>query len=660
MATEGKKKVLKTIGPVTVEVEPAREARDGKPSQSPVYRNKSGADGLPTTVRGLKTMYELFADAAKTFGERKCLGWRPLDAEGQAKEYTFYTYKETYDLAKTVAGALAHEGVKAGTKVGVWSVNCVEWMLAIRACDQMNATIVPMYDSLGETAIEYITKHSELEVAVIHKDKLGQFATICPAIKDTVRGIVCIGSDVKKEDMDAVRNHGMFVYTWDEFLNLGRENPLEKESPPSPEDIACIMYTSGTTGTPKGVLISHRAIVSGVAGAIDMIEQTNIHVSEKDSMLSYLPLAHIFDRLIEDFAIAIGASIGYWQGNVKKLMDDVAAFKPTLFMAVPRILERVCDGVEAKVAKASAIKQYMFRGGFSWKKFLLHNGVSHAISGFGVDATVFQQLKKALGGHVRFIVSGGAPLAAHVEDFGTVCLAPVLQGYGLTESCAASFVMLPDPRMAHSVGPPLRPMEFRLESVPELNYDATAHPPKGEILLRSPMLFSGYFKDEEKTKEVVDEDGWFHTGDIGTVTSQGCLRVIDRIKNVFKLSQGEYVAVEYIESVYSRNENVEQIWVYGTSTESFLVAVVVPKASWRADRNLDDQAVKTEMLQDLKKTATDAKLKGFEMIKNLHFETEEFSVENDLLTPTFKPKRPQLVNKYKQVIDDMYASMKKK
>eukprot|EP00889_Picochlorum_renovo_P003946 jgi/Picre1/30976/NNA_006334.t1 len=245
---------------------------------------------------------------------------------------------------------------------------------------------------------------------------------------------------------------------------------------------------------------------------------------------------------------------------------------------------------------------------------------------------VFQQLKKALGGHVRFIVSGGAPLAAHVEDFGTVCLAPVLQGYGLTESCAASFVMLPDPRMAHSVGPPLRPMEFRLESVPELNYDATAHPPKGEILLRSPMLFSGYFKDEEKTKEAVDEDGWFHTGDIGTITSQGCLKVIDRIK------------------MYSNY----------LKEKSFLVAVVVPKASWRADRKLDDQAVKTEMLQDLKKTATDAKLKGFEMIKDLHFETEEFSVENDLLTPTFKPKRPQLVNKYKQVIDDMYASMKKK
>lgn len=662
---DGKKAtVLQKIGPATVVVEPAREAVDGKPSQSPIYRNKNGVHGLPTTVNGYSTMYELFAHSVEKFGDRKCLGWRPIDSEGNAQPYTYLTYKETNEVVSHVADALRKLGAKPKAKIGVWSVNCVPWMVTIRACERLNAMIVPMYDSLGETAIEYIANHSELEIAVVHADKLASFALISSALKK-VRGVICIGDISTKQDaVSQIKQCGMFVHTWDEFVEMGKQNSSQDgDVAPTPEDIACIMYTSGTSGTPKGVLISHRAIVSGISGAIDMIEQTKIHVSEKDSLLSYMPLAHIFDRLMEDLALAVGASIGYWQGNVKKLMDDVAAFKPSLFMAVPRILERVCDGVDAKLAKGPGFVRGLFHSGFAWKKTLLGFGLSHSISGFIVDAVVFHKLKAALGGHCRFIVSGGAPLAPHVEDFCTVCLAPVLQGYGLTESCAASFIMLPDPRMAHSVGPPLCTTEFRFESVPDLDYDATANPPKGEILLRSPMLFSGYYKDEEKTKEAMDEDGWFHTGDVGTITEQGCLKVIDRVKNMFKLSQGEYIAVEYLESVYSRNENVEQIWVHGSSTESFLVAVVVPKASWKAkhgDGLINSAEAVADMLQQLRTTGSEAKLKGYEMIKGVILDVEEFSVENELLTPTFKPKRAQLLKKYNDQITTLYASLNKK
>lgn len=244
-------------------------------------------------------------------------------------------------------------------------------------------------------------------------------------------------------------------------------------------------------------------------------------------------------------------------------MDDVTAFKPTLFIAVPRILERVCDTVEGKLAKGSTAARMAFNLAFASKLFMLRRGLPHWISGAGWDQVVFKPIQSALGGRVRFIVSGGAPLAPHVEDFCNVCMAPVLQGYGLTETCAASFVMLPDPRLAHTVGPPLTPTEFRLESVPELKYDATADPPKGEIVIRGPMVFAGYYKDEEKTKTEFDSDGFFHTGDIGMLTPEGCLKIIDRKKNIFKLAQGEYIAVEYLEGKFSRSESVEQIWVYG-------------------------------------------------------------------------------------------------
>jgi long-chain acyl-CoA synthetase len=646
------------VGPVTVVVEPVRPESNGKPSQSAIYRNIGGVDGLPTTVNGFSTMFEVFQHSVERFPERNCLGWRPVDSDGKAADsFSYYTYKETDQMAGQVASALRTLGAGTRTKIGVWSVNNVEWMLTIRGCERIDGIIVPMYDSLGETAIEYITKHSELEIAVVHEDKLPAFASVSGAVKGTVRGCVVVGDVSKhKEAADTIKDSGMFVHSWEEFMEMGKEEV--DLSPPSAEDIACIMYTSGTSGTPKGVLISHRAIVSGVAGAIDMIEQTNIHVSENDSILSYMPLAHIFDRLLEELALSIGASVGYWQGNVKKLMDDVAVFKPTLFMAVPRILERVCDGVEAKLANGPVIVRGLFSGAFAVKKALLNLGCSHSLSGFLTDETVFKKLKTLLGGRVRFIVSGGAPLAPHVEDFCTVCLAPVLQGYGLTESCAASFIMLPDPRMAHTVGPPLVTTEFRFESVPDLEYDATAAQPKGEILLRSPMLFSGYYKDDKMTKDALDEDGWFHTGDIGTITKHGCLKIIDRIKNMFKLSQGEYVAVEYLESIYSRTEIVEQIWVYGSSTESSLVAVVIPKPSWRSDITSDE--AKSEMLKQLRTTGMEAKLKGFEIIKAVHLDDQEFSIENNLLTPTFKPKRAQLQKKYQDVLTSMYQALSTK
>ena len=641
----------KRVGPVTVEVEPSRESSGSRPSQSAVYRNISAGSGeLITKFEGSATAFDIFRASVARYPDRNCLGWRPIAADGTAEDYVYHTYKQTDELATFVSSGFAKLGIKPKSKIGVWSVNCVEWMLSIRGAERNNAIIVPMYDSLGATAIEYITNHSELEIAIVQKDKLESMADVCEKNISTLKGVVCIGgaSDVDQAIRKRIEKCGLFLHTFDELLEMGKTNPSEV-TPPAPEDVCCIMYTSGTSGTPKGVVIHHRALVSGIASAHDMIEQTKLGISEGDSLLSYMPLAHIFDRLMEEFALSVGARIGYWQGDVKKLMDDVAAFRPTLFMAVPRILERVADGVEAKLAKGSPLIRMLFNGAFAMKRKMLNMGMSHWASGILTDSTMFKKIRSALGGQARFIVSGGAPLPAHVEEFCTVCLAPVLQGYGLTESCAASFIMLPDPRMAKTVGPPLKSTEFRLESVPDLEYDALADPPKGEILIRSPMLFSGYFKDPEKTKESMDADGWFHTGDVGTITDQGCLKIIDRVKNLFKLAQGEYIAVEYIEGIYSRSPSVEQIWVYGDSHHAFLVAVVVPKAKAKGISEDD-------LLQELQQTGKDAKLKGFEMIRALKISDEEFTVNNDLLTPTFKPKRPNLKKRFLKDLERMYGN----
>lgn len=653
---------IKKIGPCTAIVEPGRLGEGDKLGVSATYRNIAAADELPTTINGASTMYEVFEASATKFADRPCLGWRPVNDDGTPGDFKFHTYQETHTMARNLASALASSGVAKGGKVGILSANNVQWMLGIRASDMLAASVVPIYDTLGESAVEYIINHSGLTVALIEAAKLAGFAAVAPKVAGQVRTIVTTSEpqdDAAKAAVKKIADAGIEVRGFEEYLAAGAASPVDP-TPPKSDDIACIMYTSGTTGVPKGVMITQQALVAGVSGAFVMVTQSGFEISDDDSVLSYLTLAHIFGRIIEELALAAGAHIGYWRGNVKLLMEDVAAFKPTLFIAVPRILERVCDAVEAKVAKGPGAARMAFHAAFNYKLFLLNQGVPHSFAGLGVDQVIFKKVKEALGGKVRYIVSGGAPLASHVEDFCNVCMAPVLQGYGLTETCAASFIMLPDPKMGHTVGPPCAATEFRFESVPELKYDATEDPPKGEICIRGPMVFAGYYKDPEKTAAEFDGDGFFHTGDIGTLTPQGCLKIIDRKKNIFKLAQGEYIAVEYVESMLSRNENVEQIWVYGNSFESAIVAVVVPKAKWLSEHPLDngDAEAKKAMLEELTRTGKEAKLKGFEMVKAVYLEPEQFAVENELMTPSMKLKRPQLQQRYQKEIDAMYAALK--
>ena len=369
----------------------------------------------------------------------------------------------------------------------------------------------------------------------------------------------------------------------------------------------------------------------------------------------------------------LGASIGYWRGDIKGLVEDIAALRPTLFCGVPRVFDRIYAGVISKVDGGSAIKKALFHWGYRRKLHALNAGHAFDKAAPFFDKLVFSKIKERLGGRVRLIVSGGAPLARHVEDFLRVAMCcRVVQGYGLTETCAASFIAVPDlAAMAGTVGPPQPVLSFRLEAVPEMNYDPMGLPPRGEVCVKGPSVFTGYYKADDKTAEVLESDGWFHTGDVGEVTPEGALRIIDRKKNIFKLSQGEYIAVEKVEGVYGRDPCVEQIWVYGNSFENSLVAVVVPAvdavrgwaAAGAAATPTDiakDAGAKAKVLESLNHTAKAGKLKGFETVRAVYLEPEAFSVDNDLLTPTFKLKRPQLQKKYQAEIDAMYVALKTK
>ncbi|PON45222.1 2,3-dihydroxybenzoate-AMP ligase [Parasponia andersonii] len=669
-----------------IEVEKAKEAKDGRPSMGPVYRSVFAKDGFPPPIPGLDCCWDVFRISVEKYPRNPMLGRRE-EVNGKAGKYVWQTYKEVYDIVVKLGNAMRSCGFGEGDKCGIYGVNCPEWIMSMQACNAHGLYCVPLYDTLGAGAVEFIINHSEVSVAFAEEKKIPELLKTFPSTTKYLRTLVSFGK-VTPEQREAIEKFGLRIYSWEEFLQLGSNKdfdlPVKKKS-----DICTIMYTSGTTGDPKGVMISNESIISLLTGVRRLLERVNEELTEKDVYLSYLPLAHIFDRVIEELFILHGASIGFWRGDVKLLLEDIGELKPTIFCAVPRVLDRVYSGLTQKISSGGFLKKTLFNVAYSFKYHNMRKGHKHVEAAPICDKVVFSKVKQGLGGNVRLILSGAAPLATHVEAFlRVVTCAHVLQGYGLTETCAGTFVSLPNELpMLGTVGPPVPNVDVCLESVPEMGYDALAEVPRGEVCVRGSTLFSGYYKREDLTSEVI-VDGWFHTGDVGEWQADGSLKIIDRKKNIFKLSQGEYVAVENLENIYGLVSDIDSIWIYGNSFESFLVAVVNPNQQalerWAEENQIsgdfkslcENPKAKENIIGQLNKIAKEKKtkvssfiepletflddgrcslqLKGFEVIRAVHLDPEPFDMERDLITPTYKKKRPQLLKYYQNVIDNLY------
>ncbi|PSR91437.1 Long chain acyl-CoA synthetase [Actinidia chinensis var. chinensis] len=540
--------------------------------------------------------------------------------------------------------------------------------MSMEACNAHNLCCVPLYDTAGAGAVEFIICHAEVTIAFVEEKKIPEVLNTFPNATKYLKTIVSFRK-VTPEQREEVQKFGLAIYAWDEFILLGDNKqydlPVKRKS-----DICTISYTSGTTGDPKGVLISNNSIVTLIGGLKRLLESVNEALSAKDVYLSYIPLAHIFDRVIEEYFISHGASIGFWHGDVKLLTEDIGELKPTVFCAVPRVLERIYSVLQQKISAAGFLKRTMFNFAYSYKLRNMKKGNKHVNAAPICDKIVFSKVvKEGLGGRVRLILSGAAPLATHVEAFlRVVACSNVLQVYGLTETCAGTFVSLPNElNMLGTVGPPVPNVDVCLESVPEMGYDALSSTPRGEICIRGETLFSGYYKREDLTKEVM-VDGWLHTGDVGEWQPNGSMKIVDRKKNIFKPSQGEYLAVENLENDYGNVPDIDSIWIYGNSFESFLIAVVNPNKQaleqWAKENRIpgdfnslcENAKAKEYLLGKLARIAKKKKVNMF--IKAVHLDPVPFDMDRDLLTPTFKKKRPQLLKYYQSVIKNMYKSAK--
>lgn len=483
-----------------------------------------------------------------------------------------------------------------------------------------------------------------------------------------LKAIVCFTS-LTEEEKDRAAQMGIKSYSWEEYLCMGKENPSEI-FPPQPLSICTIMYTSGTSGDPKGVVILHETVSAFVRGIDLFMEQFEDKMTPDDVYLSFLPLAHVLDRMIEEYFFRKGASVGYYHGDLNALRDDLMELKPTCLAGVPRVFEKIQEGIKKALQELSPLRRNIFDALYRYKLGWMNRGYRQKYASPLADLLAFRKVKAKLGGRLRLIICGGASLSTEVEEFLRVTsCAFVIQGYGLTESCGPATMAFPDEMcMLGTVGAAAVYNDLCLEEVPEMGYDPLGNPPCGEICLRGKTLFSGYYKNPELTRESM-KDGWFHTGDIGEILPNGVVKIIDRKKNLIKLSQGEYIAIEYLENVYNNTPIVEDIWIYGDSCKSMLVAVVVlheeNTKSWAyLNGHMGSftefcslHQLQKLVLSELKTTAERNKLKGFEHIKGVILESCPFDIEKDLVTATLKKKRNKLVSHYRVEIDELYQKL---
>lgn len=516
-----------------------------------------------------------------------------------------------------------------------------------------------LYETLGPDATEYIINHAELASVVCslnHISKLIKMASRLPTLKIIVSMDPLDSGELPgttKADVlnDLAAQYGIKIFSMTEVEKIGQESGRPVR-PADWDDIATINYTSGTTGAPKGVILTHGNAVSANAAA-----RLGGHVQDGDVHISYLPLAHIYGRLVDHIALSEGASVGFFRGDVLGLVDDLKILKPTGFISVPRLFNRFNSAIRTATIESAGFKGTLSRHVIESKKTAMKAPPGQASNThFLWDRIWTRKVRAAVGlDKCHTMISGSAQLDPDVQEFLRAAFAnDFQQGWGMTETYATGTLQMKGDFSVGNIGGPMGDVELCLESVPEFDYTVDDKPnPRGELLVRGPAVFQKYFKNEEETKKVIEPDGWFHTGDICEVDKLGRFKIIDRKKNVLKLSQGEYISPERIENVYSANTNlISTGYVHGDGKQSCLVAIfgVDPEnfpawASKVLGRNVTsvandmraaakDPKVRQAFLKILDKIGRTHKFNSFEKVRGVHLDVEPFTIENELLTPT--------------------------
>lgn len=521
---------------------------------------------------------------------------------------------------------------------------------------------ISLYETLGPETTEFIINHASIPCVVTslnHVPVLIKLKPRCPSLKIIVSMESLddgeIGGSSKLDLLNAMAaGSGVKIVSLADLEKMG-EASNRGMNPPQPDDIITINYTSGTTGPPKGVILTHRAASAAASASLITCKQNS-----DACHISYLPAAHIYERVSGNMCLNTGVRIGFFHGDVLDLVSDLQLLKPTGFTSVPRLYNRFGSSIKAATTEQAGFKGALSRHIVDTKLASLeHYDSPKATNRHRLYDRIWgKKVTRALGlDHAGFMVSGSAPLDPQLHQFLRVVFGThIIQGYGLTESYAVSLAQLEGDLSPGNCGAVSACVEACLMDVPDMEYMSTDQPnPRGELLLRGPSLFREYYKNPEETAKAFTEDGWFKTGDVASVDSLGRFKIIDRRKNVLKLAQGEYVSPERIENVYLANcPWLASAYVHGDSHESFLVMIgaIMPesfapfasKVLGGKEISANDfetlkaaaasEKVQRAALKELEKVGRKSKFSSYERVRAVTLMLEPFSVENELFTPT--------------------------
>ncbi|MBI2078836.1 MAG: long-chain fatty acid--CoA ligase [Euryarchaeota archaeon] len=601
-----------------------------------------------TNAPGGHTLAKLFTDSCRANATRPALRWK------KNQEWREMDYAELQTRVKHCASALLSWGLKKGDRVALFARNSPEWAITDWADVTTGLVTVPIYDTLTAEKAAYILKDSGAKVVVVqtkdHLDKVRNVRKQLPGLKHVVvieemfekalEETEHLFDDVLKEGAEWAKKH---ADAWD-----------KARATVKPDDLASIVYTSGPTGEPKGVLLTHNNFASNVISALK-----SFPIEAGDVALSFLPLSHVFERMAGHFTLLhAGCTIAYAE-SIEKVPENMLEVRPMVMMSVPRLYEKIYARVHEKVRGGSFLKRYLFGKAVAVGKQYCHEKYTLKVTNPSTerkykrfDRLVFSKLRERTGGRVKFFVSGGAALSKEIEEFFNAVGLPILQGYGLTEtSPVISFNSFHAMRFG-AVGKPIEGADVKIAE-------------DGEILVRGPMVMTGYWQKPEATKEAFTKDGYFRTGDIGKVDEDGFLFVTDRKKELIVMSNGKKVAPQPIENDLKTKPGIGQAVVIGNQ-KNYISALLWPdfealkKYAQEKGVKFNDQAellTRDEILKLFEKNVGEVNqgLSRYEQIKRYKLLPTELAPGAPELTPTLKIKRRVVDERYGGQIQELYA-----
>ena len=677
-----------------------------KPGEAPIMRRPDSIKSLTRkniidrqTQIGCIEYYKNLRPNSNFLGTREY-----FPKEKKYGKYIWKSWSQIYDIStlflygitklQLCPEILVNDELLGGEKymrfMGIYSRNREEWIVGSIGCQMDSITIVTLYDTLGINSIEFIFNQTELTSIIAETKNFEKILRLKEQNKlGKVKNVIYLNCNEEIENLENNKEKliqlGINLISYEEVISTGKKCLEEKDdsiinkryNKVKEDDIFLICYTSGTVDNPKGAMISTRSLTL----ATNVMMTIGYYLSGVDRILSFLPLAHIMEQLIFSVCLVYGTQTGFSSGNTSRLLEDVQALQPTYFCAVPRVYEKIYKTIMDNIASKGPFIKKLFDNALSIKinNYERYGKLNHAL----FDIIFFNKIRNLFGGKLCWMLSGGAALQKDIlQGLKVMVGCPLVQGYGQTENAGSALLNSVYDTSSGTTGGLQNTTELKLVDLPEFGYYSTdVNPltgikePKGEICFRGDTVFKGYFKNLEETKKIFDEDGWFHSGDVGVIlTNNGnAIKIIDRAKSLFKLSQGEYVAPDKIQIILLNSKYINQIFIYGESQYSYAIALVYPELNeciefLKANKKMGEvnydkinyedlcgnKIMEKEILNDCLNIGKKFDLKGFEIPKKIRIIKEAFSLENNLMTPTLKLKTKNIKNKYSDDIQQMY------